>query len=433
MLVDLPLSQVRAVAARRDVQFVEYDQKATSPPASSGSLSAARSLMQSDTLFTFATNGFIGLLDTGVHSAHTLFTNPSHLGFLEDCYNGTSNNCMSGNNLNPDDTSNHGTAAASEITGNNKLGNTNRGITQLTLDSWKIYNSQNTYSAAAVTRAYQAGYNEDDEIEIVNIQDNTGYLSNISMGADNLFDMGMVMVAPVGNGGSFPGALFPGASKKVLGVGAINVVDQTLQSYSGRGPANPDAQIKPDLVGPTDVFAASTQGFTALLNPGFSGTSAAGPNVGAVTGLAYGLLSNNSGGFIDPGILYSYMIMIGNNPNFDNNSGAGLPVVLTTGNVGAGTYSITNGVDTLQPWTVTNSHSVDIAIWWPETEQQSHNIIYLYATDASGGVYRSLNAPSVFQKIHVCCGAVIPGGWTITIRGARVQGAQSVYLFALNQ
>jgi hypothetical protein len=254
---------------------------------------------------------------------------------LRDCYNGTSNDCSTGSNLNPDDIKNHGTPGASEITGNNTMGDTNRGYTQLTVDSWKVWGniSGSTgdlyYTASTVGRAYQAAYDQYDELEIVELQDNTGYLSMISTGADNEYDLGMVMIGAAGNGGPNAGTVaFPGGSKKVLGVGAINVVDQTLQSYSGRGPAQLAGQIKPDLVGPTDVFAASNQGFTTLI--GHTGTSAATPNVGAVAALAYDLLTNNSGGsgrsgatFIDPGFLYSYMIMVGNHPNFDNNSGAG--------------------------------------------------------------------------------------------------------------
>jgi hypothetical protein len=119
MVVELPLDQVRALAAEPDVQFVEHAEKPIPPPANNSV--DVRNLLGTEPYFALKPNsGFIGILDTGVRLTHTLL---SHVDLHADCVNGTSNNCFTGANLNPsDDFWNHGTSTASELTANSNLG-----------------------------------------------------------------------------------------------------------------------------------------------------------------------------------------------------------------------------------------------------------------------------------------------------------------------
>ena len=63
-----------------------------------------------------------------------------------------------------------------------------------------------------------------------------------------------------------------------LAVGAYTIDDQTLASYSSRGPTE-DGRTKPDVVGPTDVTT------TTLGDEAFSGSSAAAPHVAGLAAL----------------------------------------------------------------------------------------------------------------------------------------------------
>jgi MYXO-CTERM domain-containing protein len=61
-------------------------------------------------------------------------------------------------------------------------------------------------------------------------------------------------------------------------VGAYTIDDQTIASYSSRGPTE-DGRTKPDVVGPTDVTT------TTLGDEAFSGSSAAAPHVAGLAAL----------------------------------------------------------------------------------------------------------------------------------------------------
>ena len=72
---------------------------------------------------------------------HVLFNSPSHIDFMRDCVNGGAD-CNTGTALNPnDDCWNHGTSSAAIIMANSRQGNAFRGVTGITLDSWKVYPS----------------------------------------------------------------------------------------------------------------------------------------------------------------------------------------------------------------------------------------------------------------------------------------------------
>ncbi|MEX2322678.1 MAG: S8 family serine peptidase [Acidimicrobiia bacterium] len=75
----------------------------------------------------------------------------------------------------------------------------------------------------------------------------------------------------------------PATSPIVMGVGAVCWSNDTIRSYSSRGPTI-DGRIKPDLAGPDGVSNA-TYGITQNCNGGFQGTSASSPHIAGAAAL----------------------------------------------------------------------------------------------------------------------------------------------------
>ena len=142
VVADMPLRSVERLAMREDVVSIEPRFSGEEPLQDE--VDDGRARIVSDPYFNLGlTGGWIGLLDTGVRFSHTVFTNPSHIDFRRDCINGGAD-CNTGTNLNPnDDCWNHGTSSAAIITANANQGNDFRGVTGITLDSFKVYPTAN--------------------------------------------------------------------------------------------------------------------------------------------------------------------------------------------------------------------------------------------------------------------------------------------------
>lgn len=419
MVVELPLDQVRALAAEPDVQFVEHSEKPIPPPANNSV--DVRALMNTEPYFALnQTGGFIGLLDTGIRLTHTLL---SHVDFRRDCVNGTSNNCTTGAGLDPSDNFwNHGTSSASELTANANLGNNNRGVTAITVDSWKIYNNFGLVTAAAV-RGFQAAVAVGDRVIVAEIQDTGGETGAIATAADAAFDAGAVVVAAAGNFGSGAGSVrSPGNAHKALAVGAVDVTSLALQGYSGRGTAA-DGRTKPDLLGPTNVNAASNASDTALQL--FTGTSAATPNVAGATALMWEFFGQAAPGFIN-----AVMILTGRNfasAAFDNNNGAGIPFLPVNGNIFSSSVVVAPGGTINVPITVSGSVlSIDASIWWPETPSAHNDIDVRLVNPAGVVVASSTSGSSIFEKVRATSG-LMTGTWNIRINGFSGSSNQLVF------
>jgi hypothetical protein len=434
MLVEMPLEGVRKLSEREDVLYVQPEDTGTPPPQNQ--VNVARGIIVSDPYFFLnQTTGWIGLLDTGLRFSHTLFNNPSHIAFRMDCVNGGAN-CNTGANLNPnDDCWNHGTSTGAIVTGNGNLGDNYRGVTAITLDSFKVYPSTfnpqggctGGLNTTAVVNGFQTAVSVLDRVIIAEMQDSGNAQSAISTAADNAFDSGAVVIAANGNFGPGAGTVRgPALAPRVIGVGNFDVQTLGAIASQGRGPGA-DNRYKPDIQTPTNTQAASNASDTALQV--FTGTSGATPYAGAAAALLRNWLRGTSFS-IDPGQVYAQMILSGQQPwGFDNISGAGKLRLPTDGWAWWGKVAISNGgtIDIPIGIGAGNFNLLDGAIWWPENVGQ-HNDVDLYLVSPNGSaVAFSDSIASVFERARFS-GPVQSGTWTIRIRGYNVpNGPQTVY------
>ena len=428
MKVQLPARAIADLARDPEVLYIEPDLTSALPPdaIANNDVDDGRRRISSDPYFNLnQTGGFIGLLDTGVRATHTQFTNPSHVDLREDC---TSGSC--GSTPNPDDDCwNHGTSTAAIITANNRQGNPYRGVTAITLDSFKVYPAScGGLSTGATLAAFQRAVAVVDRVIVAEMQGGGNEQSSISLAADNAFDAGAVVIAANGNNGPGAGTVnSPANAHKVIGVGDFDV--RSLAQYGGqsRGPTS-DNRIKPDIQTPTNTETASNASSTALQV--FSGTSGATPYAGAAAALVRNFLRGTNSG-IDPGQVYSFLILSGQTPYpFNNTSGAGRLVLPTNGTRWWGKVSVSGGGVVNIPIAVggPSPNRLDAAIWWPETATQAHNDIDLDLVRPNNSVATSsISGPSVFERVRVP-GSIALGTWKVRVRGFSVPtGPQTVY------
>lgn len=438
VLVEMPFSAVKALAERQDVIYIQLQYAGEKPPQnSSDDVDDGRARINSDPYFNLGlTAGFIGLLDTGMRFTHTQFNNPSHIGFQRDCVNG-GNDCNTGTALNPnDDCWNHGTSSGAIITANANQGNAFRGVTEITLDSFKVYPTSfsNTGScdggldSAAAIRGFQAAIAAGDRVIVAEMQGGGDFNSPISTAADNAFDAGAVIIAANGNNGPNEGTVnSPANAHKVIGVGNFDVQTQVQIDTQSRGPTT-DNRFKPDIQAPTNTETASNVSDTALKI--FSGTSGATPYAAGAAALLRNFLMGNSAS-IDPGQVYAYLILSGQQPYpFNNTSGAGQLRLPSDGLAWWGKVSVSNGQTIDIPLNISGAapNNFDGALWWPETASQNHNDVDLSLVSPTGVEESfSVSIPSVFERARVA-GSVASGNWTLRIRGYNVPtGSQTVY------
>lgn len=450
----VPLASVSALVRRQDVLYVEPDETEDIPPQNTNNaddVDDGRARINSDPYFALGlTRGFIGLLDSGMRFTHVQFNSPSTIAFRRDCVNGGTD-CNTGSSLNPnDDCWNHGTSSAAIITGSNRQGAAFRGVTAITLDSFKVFPSTfsgttctGNLNTTAAVRAFQRAVAVLDRVIVAEMQSSGNYLGTIAVAADNAFDAGAVVIAANGNNGPNAGTVnAPASAHRVIGVGNFDVQTQAQVTGQSRGPT-PDNRFKPDVQAPTNTETASTgcpfgqtctQSDTAFRVLG--GTSGSTPYGAGAAALLRNWLRGTSFS-IDPGQVYAQLILAGQQPfPFNNTSGAGPLRLPTDGWAWWGKVSVRDG-DTIEiPLGVgAGPNRFDAALWWPEGVLQLgfatiefHNDIDLAILDPSGGVRdSSVSIPSVFERARVA-GAIASGTWKVRIRGFDVPLApQTVY------
>jgi hypothetical protein len=446
MLMEAPLRTVPDLAERDDVLYIEPNDAGDVPGQNTNpndDVDDGRRRIVSDPYFNLGlTGGFVGLLDTGLRFTHTLFNSPSHIAFRFDCTGGSG--CTTGPGSNPnDDCWDHGTAEAAAFTANANQGNAFRGVTGITLDSFKVFpTSFNAAGAcngflnvAAGVSAFQTAVSVFDRVIYGGMQGSGNYLSALSIAADNAFDAGAVVIGINGNFGPAAGTVnSPGNAHRVIGVGNFDVQTLAQVASQSRGPT-PDGRIKPDIQAPTNTETASNASDTALRT--FTGTSGAAPYAAGAAALLRNFLLNTIP-VVDPGQVYSLLILSGQQVSpFNNTSGAGPLRLPTDGTVFFGKVAVNNGGTIDIPLNIGGGvNLLDAALWWPETATvflgitiEFHNDIDLHLLNPGGAtVATSLSINSVFERARVTGAPLAPGTWTLRIRGFNVPASpQTVY------
>jgi serine protease AprX len=439
MELDAPTSALGALAKRPDVSYIEPSATGAAPPSSNGvdgdDEIVARGLMRTDPYYNLGqTSGYIGIIDTGVRSTHKMFNNPTKPWIREDLTTTT--------NPNPeDDCWNHGTSTMGILTGNNSLGERWRGLTGITVDSFKVYPANcGGADATATGKAFQRAVQVGDRVIVAELQFGVNGYDSVQVAADAAYDAGAVVLAANGNNGPDASTVnSPAAAQKVLGIGDVGISGlQTVDSQS-RGPAA-DGRTKPDLVAPTNAETASNAADDALR--AFSGTSGAVPHAAGAAALARNLFRGTNATF-DPGLVNAFMIATGtpyagsNIPAYTNSTtGAGgvdLPLQgrLFSQALSVGNQQTTTTTILVQPEEANDAtKQLNVAIWWPEAPTV-HNDVDLTLIDPNGTVRASsLSISNVFERVHIA-GPLIGGTWTIQVRGYSVTGTQNVFMGAL--
>ena len=441
VLLEMPLRLVRRIAERDDVVYVEPNDAGDVPgqnPNPNDDVDDGRGRILTDPYFNLGlTGGFIGLLDTGVRATHTQFNAPSHIAFRFDCTGASG--CTTGPGANPnDDCWNHGTAEAAVVTANANQGNAFRGVTGITVDSFKVFPTSfdaagtcnGTLNVSAAVFAFQTAVAVFDRVLYGGMQGSGSYLSSLSLAADKAFDAGAAVVGINGNFGPAAGTVnSPGNAHKAIGVGNFDV--QTLDAIASqsRGPTA-DGRIKPDIQCPTNTETASNASDTALFT--FTGTSGADPYAAGAAALLRNFVLTVQP-VVDPGQVYSLLILSGQQVfPFDNTSGAGPVRLPTDGTLFFGKVAVGNGATVDIPLAIGAGLSLlDAALWWPETANQPevHNDVDLHLLNPGGAtVASSISGSSVFERTRVTGAPVQPGTWTLRLRGFSVPGgAQTVF------
>jgi hypothetical protein len=383
----------------------------------------------------------VGILDTGVRSSHSLLALPDRVLWELDCINGGAYCENTGNpNYNADDTCwNHGTSTAAIISGNSSNGPAFRGVTDAWVDSFKVFNCTGLNVSAAI-KGFGVAIRGGDNVIVAQLQEVASEVGALAAAADDAYDAGAIVIAPVGNAGPLTSTITsPGNAHKALGIGAFYVESPaTTPIYQGRGPCA-DGRIKPDLQSPTNTDTASTS--CSDCRHIFGGTSGAAPYAAGEAMLLFDYL-NSQGLATNPGLIYAAMLAFGSRiyPDFDNVQGVGNVVLddLSCRRWISGARSVSNNQNVDISFTTSQSGNGDrdlrVAIWWPE-ETSYHNDIDLSVIDPTGYVKAySQSTPSIFEFTTVS-GALTPAGtWRVRLSGFSVpQGPQTVYFLIYNK
>lgn len=439
MVVEMPLSNVEALADRADVQAVEPEQTRDLPPQNASSLDDVqdgRAHILSDPYFNL-TSGNIALLDTGVRSTHTLFQNPARLRNLRDCVNGGSTCNIANAGFTTADVCNHGTSSAGIVSGNANFGDAFRGVTAIKVDSFRVYAAGTCFlNQTAATRGFQNAMALLNTVILAEIQATGANGGAVETAADAAFDAGFMVIAPNGNqgeGGTVAGSVTsPARAQKTIGIGALAVQGLVQYSDQSLGPASDD-RIKPDIQAPTNTETASNVSNSAFRI--HTGTSGAAPYAAGAAALMRNWAWQNIFS-VDPGQIYSALIVSGQRTGaqINNMAGTGLIKLPNGGTLWLGKVSIVDGQMIDIPLTIPGATTwtlFDGALWWPEPlGQEDHNDIDLYLVDPfPTELANSVLVESVFERARVSSFFLFPGTtWTLRIRGYDVpEGPQTVY------
>ncbi len=423
--IQIPAGAIESLAANQRVIAIDPTATDIPPPQdadAANDVDDGRAVIRSDPYFSLGLNtGFIGLLDTGVRDTHNVFATPDNLDFLRDCVGGGAN-CNTGT-ITTTDLWPHGTASAAIISAGAGGGAAFRGVTDVTLDSFRVYGSaagvRGGLNVDAAVRGFQRAVAVGDRVIVGEIQlPSTNAFDALAAAADAAFDSGAVIVSANGNdpdGGTSVSS--PAIAHKSLGTGRTDLGTAGPHAGSLRGPA-PDGRLKPDVHAPSNTETARGSGDADFAR--FNGTSGATPYAAGAAALLRNWLRQF--GAIDPGQVYAQMIIAGRRGGAVNNTnGAGLLALPVNGWAWWGKTEISHRETLDIPLNIGAGHVLfDAAIWWPEggpAVGEQHSDIDVRLIDPSGVTRASgIMVSSVFERIQVA-GAIATGVWTLRIEG----------------
>jgi serine protease AprX len=432
--VQIPAGAIEKLVQDRRVLSVDPTATDIPPPQDANTtndVDDGRALIRSDPYFNLGLNaGFIGLLDTGVRDTHVVFASPDNLDFLRDCVGGGAD-CNTGA-ITTTDPWPHGTASAAIISAGTGGGAPFRGVTDITLDSFRIYGAadgtRGGLNVDAAVRGFQRAVAVGDRVIVGEIQlGSTNAFDALAVAADAAFDSGAVVVAANGNnpdGGTSVSS--PAIAHKALGVGRTDLGDAGPHPGSLMGPA-PDGRIKPDIHAPSNTETARGNANNSFAR--FNGTSGATPYASGAAALLRNWLRQF--GAIDPGQVYAQMIIAGRRGGpVNNTNGAGLLGLPVNGWAWWGKSSVSNHETIDIPLNVGAGHVLfDAALWWPEGRGgflgliEEHSDIDIRLIDPAGVTRASgLMVSSVFERVQIS-GPITPGTWTLRIHGFNTHAA----------
>jgi len=427
-------------------EFSKRINRSTGAPGST--VGDARRIINSDGLRAF-NSGAIALLDTGVWPKHELFQ-PDRLAVnLEGAvtpggtviwtpYEGVSA---------------HGTRSASILSGGAALGADLRGVSDIPVHSYRVYQasytSEGTFtgdraSAELTIHALDLASASQIGTILVESQEMDGDMKAVSKAADAAFALGAAVVATVGNTPGPNQAAAPAEAHTVLAAGAIRISDGQQAAEQSEGPTIPDGRTKPDVQGLTGTITgtrgpdlsggSATPVYDTSATSIHSGTSGAAPYVAASAAMIRSSLEATFGANVPPGAVYALLLAAGENVPPTPQRGAGLIRLPTPGTFLVGEETVHQGywypIELTLP---AGTAHLDIALWWPEATGDVHNDIDAYIDDVNGyTVASSLEVESVFERLRATPASLTTDtDWTLWIHGFDVTTPQPLYWAAI--
>jgi subtilisin family serine protease len=268
-------SEIAHLASLPGVKHIYEDKKVAAFPVTS-SMNMTPASVQSDATLTTTGKGVkVGIIDTGIDYLHEALGGGFGPGFkVAGGYD------FVNNKPDPLDDNGHGTHVAGIIAGSSA--SLKSMAPDARLFAYKALDASGNGNTSTVIAGIEQAMM--DSVDIINLSLGTsdGDPDDIlSQAVDQAVEAGIVVVVAAGNNGDYGTISSPGAAREALTVGAIDA-QQSVASFSSKGPSNKIYGIKPDVVAPgVDILSAKMGGGYITM----SGTSMAAPYVTAVAAI----------------------------------------------------------------------------------------------------------------------------------------------------